>query len=541
MKKIKTRSIVKNIKVLDKTIDVTRKAKNAYVRTREQAEHTQQVASDNYTDYAGDKIKNSSETVIRKSGHNVKHQAKKAMQKLNKHRLSKTGKGTIKSANKTVKTAGRTAKTAIKTSQRTVKTAEKTAKQSAKITKQAALAAKRAAITAAKAAKYTVKAVIVAVKAAITAIKGLISIISAGGWVAIVIVLIIAIVSIVASSPFGIFINESDGTTPTISEVVQDINQEYSSKIYSIIADANDVNEIIIEGESSDAEYIPINWIDVLGVFSVKATMNDSPNEYMDVLFMDEEKEKELRSIFWDMNSITYEIQEKIMPTPSPTPSATSTPSASPTPEATPEVIRTLIITMEGKTYEQGAEIFKFSDVQNAILEEVMSSEYVSMFMDLCGMNTFNGLTSEQLSQLVNDLPHGELGSVIIEYALSRLGDPYSQAKRGQGNYVDCSYLARWCYRQAGVSQFAAGTAAEQARYCVDNGLTIAKSNLQPGDLIFWSFNKNGRFMNITHVGIYAGNGMVIDASSSRGMVVYREIFGAANQVCYGRPHVFDN
>lgn len=33
--------------------------------------------------------------------------------------------------------------------------------------------------------------------------------------------------------------------------------------------------------------------------------------------------------------------------------------------------------------------------------------------------------------------------------------------------------------------------------------------------------------MNITHVGIYAGNGMVIDASSSRGMVVYKSIMRA--------------
>ena len=203
------------------------------------------------------------------------------------------------------------------------------------------------------------------------------------------------------------------------------------------------------------------------------------------------------------------------------------------------EVIRTLIITMEGKTYEQGAEICNFTDEQNAVLEELMSPQYISMYMELCGMNTFCGLTPEQLAQLVNDLPSGELGSVIVEYALSRLGDPYSQAKRGQGNYVDCSYLVRWCYQQAGINQFTAGTAAEQARYCVDNSLTIAKSDLQAGDLIFWSFNTNGRFLNITHVGIYAGNGMVIDASSSRGMVVYRPLFGESSIVVCGRPHNF--
>ncbi len=33
--------------------------------------------------------------------------------------------------------------------------------------------------------------------------------------------------------------------------------------------------------------------------------------------------------------------------------------------------------------------------------------------------------------------------------------------------------LARWCYNQAGINNFTAGTAAEQARYCVDNNMTI--------------------------------------------------------------------
>jgi len=171
-------------------------------------------------------------------------------------------------------------------------------------------------------------------------------------------------------------------------------------------------------------------------------------------------------------------------------------------------------------------------------LDELMSAEYYPMFMELCGMDTYIGLTPEQLQNLINDLPAGTLGGEIVKYAASRLGDPYSQALRGQGSYVDCSYLARWCYQQAGVTSFTAPTAAAQAKYCVNNRLTVAKSDLQPGDLIFWSFNTNGRFMNITHVGIYAGNGMVIDASYSRGMVVYRPIFASANQVCYGRPHV---
>lgn len=51
----------------------------------------------------------------------------------------------------------------------------------------------------------------------------------------------------------------------------------------------------------------------------------------------------------------------------------------------------------------------------------------------------------------------------------------------------------------------------------MEHELVVAKSSLVPGDLVFWSYKPNGRYMNITHVGVYAGNGMVVDASSSRG------------------------
>ena len=134
----------------------------------------------------------------------------------------------------------------------------------------------------------------------------------------------------------------------------------------------------------------------------------------------------------------------------------------------------------------------------------------------------------------VYDLPANRNGSDIVQLALSRLGHPYSQALRGTGNYVDCSYLTLWCYRQIGISL--PGTAAEQGRYMVEHNLTVAKESLQPGDLVFWSHKPNGRYMNITHVGIYAGDGMVVDASYSKGKVVYRPLFDNDKQVLYGRP-----
>ena len=132
------------------------------------------------------------------------------------------------------------------------------------------------------------------------------------------------------------------------------------------------------------------------------------------------------------------------------------------------------------------------------------------------------------------DLPASEVGCKVVELAMARLGHPYSQAFRGRENYVDCSYLTMWCYRQVGITL--PGTAAEQGRYMVEHNLTISKDDLQPGDLVFWSYKPNGRFMNITHVGIYAGDGMVVDASYSKGKVVYRSLFDNDKIVLYGRP-----
>ena len=166
-----------------------------------------------------------------------------------------------------------------------------------------------------------------------------------------------------------------------------------------------------------------------------------------------------------------------------------------------------------------------------------MSPNNIFMFMEICGMDTFCGLTAEQAAQLISSLPNEGIGADVVRAAISRLGDPYSKQLRGQGSFVDCSYLARWCYQQAGVTNYTASTAAEQARYCVNSGYVINKEDLIIGDLIFWSFKVNGRYRNISHVGIYVGENHIIDASSSRGMVVYRELFGEDNIVICARPY----
>ncbi len=123
----------------------------------------------------------------------------------------------------------------------------------------------------------------------------------------------------------------------------------------------------------------------------------------------------------------------------------------------------------------------------------------------------------------------------VINTAKSFEGSPYSMAKAGtkasNGKmYTDCSYMMQYSFAKGGISL--PRTAAEQARYCENKNLNISKSQLSPGDLIFYSTAKNGRYKNITHVGMYIGDGYMIDASASKGKVIKRKIWGTPLLYC---------
>lgn len=402
------------------------------------------------------------------------------------------------------------------------KAATKTAQATARVVQQTARAARAAA-------QFTVRMVKLAVKATAALVKGLIALVGTGGAVLSLFLVIIAVAALV-SSPFGIFFsneNKDAGVTP-ISDVVQEVNAEFTAKIEKIKADHANVDSVEINYVGSADNTRVDNWMDVIAVFAVKTAMDNKNG--MDVATIDTTRIDLIKSVFWDMNLIDYYVE-----TIAHTETETVDNGDGTTSEKTSTTYEHILhITITSKTAEQQADEYGFTDDQKNIMEEMLSGEFRPMMYALLGMDDDTGLTAEQLQNFYNDLPVGELGDEVVKLALSRLGDPYSQPKAGQGNYTDCSYLVQWCYRQLGISL--PRTASTQAKYCVDNGLTISKSNLAPGDLVFWSFENNDRFMNITHVGIYAGDGMVVDASSTRGQVVYRKLYDAGHQVLYGRP-----
>ena len=128
-----------------------------------------------------------------------------------------TAKGTVKTTEKGIKTAQATSKAAIKTTETSVKTAQAAAKVAVKTAQKAAQVAKATAKATAEATKATVRATIAAVKAIIVGTKALISALIAGGWIAVVIILIVVLLGC-AVSLFGGG-SGSNAYTPVSAEV----------------------------------------------------------------------------------------------------------------------------------------------------------------------------------------------------------------------------------------------------------------------------------------------------------------------------------
>jgi cell wall-associated NlpC family hydrolase len=92
-----------------------------------------------------------------------------------------------------------------------------------------------------------------------------------------------------------------------------------------------------------------------------------------------------------------------------------------------------------------------------------------------------------------------------VALARSRLGTPYVWGAAGPDSF-DCSGLTQWVYAQLGISL----PRTSQAQFHAT--MPVALEFLQPGDLLFYE-NTYPSHERITHVGIYAGNGVAIMAT----------------------------
>jgi cell wall-associated NlpC family hydrolase len=121
------------------------------------------------------------------------------------------------------------------------------------------------------------------------------------------------------------------------------------------------------------------------------------------------------------------------------------------------------------------------------------------------------------------DVPATSPGAATaVRAALSQLGLPYRFAASSPGAAFDCSGLTMWAWGQAGVSlpHFAAAQYAMLPH--------VARDELQPGDLVFF-------YSDLSHVGIYIGNGQFVHAPRTGDVVKISPLAGR-NFVGAARP-----
>lgn len=514
---IKMRDAVKKtVKVIDKSAVAAERMKDAYVRTKDEAEHGVFAAESSPEEYAADRTLTGTETAAHKVTHGLdkfgrkgvkntkeniskakdyfqrrktdlpKKQAQDAMRRVRrsadatqktiktvdrsgktiKQTAKSTGKAAVKTTQKTIKTAEQTARTTIKTTQAAAKKAQKTAQATAKAAKTAAQTARAAVKATAAGIKAAVKATAAAVKAIIAGTKALSTAIAAGGWVAVVIILVICVIGLIVGSCFGIFFSgEDSGTGQTMRQAVQEINADYQSQI-----DITRANVTHDELEMSGSRAV---WPEVLAVYAVKTTTDpDAPQE---VATVDNGKKAILKDIFWQMNEISSRTESKTEEVITETDDGHGN-----IVETTTTVTRTyLYITVSHKTAEEMAEHLNFNADQRQQLSELLAEENRRLW-----------------SAVLYGIYSGD--DVIVKVALSQVGnvggEPYWSWYGFNSRVEWCACFVSWCFNECGYLD--TGTAPKFAG-CV-GGVEWFRSrgqwadnsvNPSPGMIVFFDWN----------------------------------------------------
>lgn len=523
MPEIKTREIAKGtVKTIDKSAVAAERMKDAYIRTKDKAEHGVYSAEGSPDEYAADRVSSGTETAARETVHQLdrfgrkgvkttkeniskvkdhfqqkkadipKKQAQKSMQRFRRSADTaqksiktvehssktvkqtakstgkaavKTAKGTVKTAQKSIKTAERTSKAAIKTTQQAAKTAQKTAQATAKAAQRAAQAAKATAKAVAAGVKAAVKATIAAVKAIIAATKALIAAIAAGGWVAVVVIILICLIGLIVGSCFGIFFsNEDSGSGQTMQAVVQEINTDYQQQIDTTKAN---ISYDVLEMSGSRAV-----WPEVLSVYAVKTTTD--PVGAQEVATMDDSKKAILKDIFWQMNQISSRTKPKTEEVITEIDDGHGN-----IVETKTTVSRTyLYITVGHKTAEEMADQYSFSADQRKKLADENQRLWSAV---LYGIGTGDGeIVTVALSQI------GNIG-----------GESYWSWYGFNSRVEWCACFVSWCanecgYIDAGVIPKFAGC-VWGVEWFRDRGLWQDNSyEPRPGDIIFFDWDNKG-------------------------------------------------
>lgn len=342
--------------------------------------------------------------------------------------------------------------------------------------------------------------------------------------VAVVAVPVIAAIAILYNSPFALFLPplESGDTVQTVtSAYVQEFNRDVNTQVNEHTG--YELGELVyVDYEGMDEN--PSNYYDIMAVYMVKYGVGDTAT------VMNDKSKGWLQAVVNDMCSYT---------TSSGTKDVEETDADGNVTTVTKSV---LYVNVTLKSYRDMISVYGFNSDQVEMLEQIMSPEFMGQ-LGYAGSGGGGGspgvssMTEEEINAVLSKITDSRL-KTVCSYALHRVGYPYSQEKRDSGNYYDCSSLAYYSWKDAGVdiSHGGATTAAAEAQGLDEAGKTVSYEEMQPGDLIFYSFTSNGRYKNISHVAVYVGDGKVVEALNENSGVVYRDVASVGKIVVIGRP-----
>lgn len=373
---------------------------------------------------------------------------------------------------------------AVKSNQPIINASKQSVKDTAKAINKSSQIAKETAKQFAKGAKKAARATKRAIKAMIESTKALVNAIIAGGWVSVVIIILISLVAALCSSFYGIlFSSETSQSGMNITSVIQQINNEFDDKI----------DEIKSSGSFDGVEVIGSrsNWKDILSIYAVKTTTDE--NNPMEVATVDENKKSILSSIFWDMNNISKSVETRTE-----TITKESTDEQGNKIETTKQVEKKyIVITLSGKTAEDMSVSYSFNDTQKKYLAELKSDKnnklWASLIYNIGGVSGGSGIDIKDLdfsNETVNDTQ-----KKIVAVATN-------SAKYGIS--ARSGYCQAWV---ADVYQAVTGSrGSAHCALCAADMWAVSSdwSKIPVGAAIYgYSSSKYG------HVGIYIGNGMV--------------------------------
>lgn len=325
---------------------------------------------------------------------------------------------------------------------------------------------------------------------------------------------VISTLAVIYNSPLAVLfpsISSAEPVQEVLSGYVADFNRDIENEMGS--TSGYDRSKKIYAGYD-DSSGVPDNFCDILAVYMVKYGNGDTATD------MTGRAKQNLKKVFDDMCSY-----------------GTSSGTETEQDENGNDVdYKVKYVNVTLRTYQDMITAYGFDAGEQAMLDELMKPEYLAspVYQDTGSRQELDPERYHAVLDAVSDAN----GRRVLEFALSKVGYPYSQALRDDGEHFDCSSFAYYAWRHAGVSISYQGssTAAYEGKLCYENDWLVHYGDMQPGDLIFYSYETNGRFMDISHVAIYAGDGMVVEAANRRLGVVYRPIQGKGSIVMIGRP-----